>query len=217
MLEKILNINPKEKYKSGLKAPVTNLNAIHANDYNQQKRKDSALFSPIAKLLSKLNWHIKKIEYPSADEVFFDFEVDDIEFITLINFNEIYTEFYQEFSIYKSISKKGKKRNCEIKLNVIKDQISILETPEEIHVDSIKRLFNRIADQETEYIIESHLTEEILFGIENVLFYEFNYILKVIYTFLSTRFVNKIKNNYILKTQSNNPIIIHKIAINNTD
>lgn len=217
MLEKILNINPKEKYKSGIKAPVSSVYAVQANEYNQKKRKDSALFSPLAKLLSKLNWHILKIEYPSADEVFFDFEVEDIEFITLINFNELYSEFYQEFSIYKSVIKNTKKINYEVKLNVNKDKISVLEIPEEICIDSIKRLFKRIADQGNNYIIESHLTGEVLFGLENEIFSQLNYILKVIYTFLSTRFVNKIKKNYVLKTQSNNPIIIHKIAINNTD
>ncbi len=31
--------------------------------------RDSALFSPLAKLMSKINWRILNIEYPSTDEM----------------------------------------------------------------------------------------------------------------------------------------------------
>jgi hypothetical protein len=217
MLDKIQNINPQDKYKSGLKVPVTNLYIIHANDYNQNKRKDSALFSPLAKLLSKINWHILKIEYPSEDEVFFNFAVDDLEFITLINFNELYSEYYQEVSIYKSRIKNYKKYEYEIKLNVEKDDISILDASEPIKIEAIERMFKRVSDQESIYWIQSNYKDEIVFGLEDELKNELNYILKVVYTFLSTKFANKIKTNFILKTQSNYPIIIQKIALTNTD
>lgn len=38
MLEKILNVNPQDKFKSGSKVHAVNPYIIHANDYNKQKK-----------------------------------------------------------------------------------------------------------------------------------------------------------------------------------
>ncbi|MCB0748089.1 MAG: hypothetical protein KDC90_11565 [Ignavibacteriae bacterium] len=217
MLDKIQNINPQEKYKSGLKIPAVNLYAIHQNEYDREKKKDSALFSPLAKLLSKINWNILAIEYPSEEEILLHFAVDDIEFITVIDFNELYSKEYQEFSIYKAGIKNENKVDYEIKVNVRKDEISTINTSEPIEIDSLRKLFSRIAQQDSNYIIESHLIDEILIGIDHGIFQELNYVLKVICTFITTKYKSKIKNNFILKTQGNIPIIINKIVITNSE
>lgn len=216
MLEKILNINPQDKFKSGSKVHAVNPYIIHANDYNKQK-KDSALFSPLAKLMSQINWKILNLEYPSDDEMLFHFLVDDTEFFTIINFNELYTEHYQEFSIQKPGIKDFTNVNYETVIAVKKDEINILAIPERIEIASLNRFFNRIEAQESNLTLLNNYFEELTFGLENGIFSELNYILKVIYTFISTKNMEKIKRNFILKSQPNIPIIIQKIDIINTN
>ncbi|MBK8945056.1 MAG: hypothetical protein IPM32_07245 [Ignavibacteriae bacterium] len=216
MLEKISNINPQDKFKSGTKVLPTNPYIIHANDYNL-KKKDSALFSPLAKLMSKINWHILNLEYPSDDEMLFHFLVDDIEFFTIINFNELYTNSHHEFSIIKSGFYKNSKVNFEASIEVQKDEIAILEFPDRIEISHLKRFFNRMEINEFNIAINQKFYDEITLGIENGIYSELNYILKVIYTFITTKHPDKIKNHFILKSQPNIPIIIQQIDIINTD
>jgi len=216
MLDKILNINPQDKFKSGSKVHAINPYIVHANDYDRQK-KDSALFSPLAKLMSKINWHILNLEYPSEEEMLIHFIVDDIEFFTIVNFNELYLNSYQEFSLIKEGFLGNSKVNFEARLEVQKDEISILEIPEKIEINSLTRFFNRMEIQELNAAINQKFYDEIIFGLENGIFNELNYILKVIYTFIKTKHPDKIKKNFILKSQSNIPIIIQQIDIIKTD
>ncbi|MFZ1288755.1 MAG: hypothetical protein WAR79_01600 [Melioribacteraceae bacterium] len=216
MLDKILNINPQDKFKSGSKVHAINPYIVHANDYDRQK-KDSALFSPLAKLMSKINWHILNLEYPSEEEMLIHFIVDDIEFFTIVNFNELYLNSYQEFSLIKEGFLGNSKVNFEARLEVQKDEISILEIPEKIEINSLTRFFNRMEIHELNAAINQNFYDEIIFGLENGIFNELNYILKVIYTFIKTKHPDKIKKNFILKSQSNIPIIIQQIDIIKTD
>jgi hypothetical protein len=216
MLDKILNINPQDKFKSGSKVHAINPYIVHANDYDRQK-KDSALFSPLAKLMSKINWHILNLEYPSEEEMLIHFIVDDIEFFTIVNFNELYLNSHQEFSLIKEGFLGNSKVNFEARLEVQKDEISILEIPEKIEINSLTRFFNRMEIQELNAAINQKFYDEIIFGLENGIFNELNYILKVIYTFIKTKHPDKIKKNFILKSQSNIPIIIQQIDIIKTD
>lgn len=216
MLEKIININPHDKFKSGTKVQSVNPYYVHANNYDKHK-KDSALFSPLAKLMSKINWQILNLEYPSEEEMLFHFIVDDIEFFTIINFNELYTNSHQEFSVFRAGFIDNKKVNFEARIEVQKDEITILEIPEKIEIGSLKRFFNRMEIHEFKASIMQNIYDEILAGIENGIYNELNYILKVIYTFITTKHSDKIKKNFILKSQSNIPIIIQQIDIINTD
>ena len=216
MLDRILNINPQEKYKSGLKVATNPYYSVNRHDQEKQHAKDSALFSPLAKLMSKINWKILGIEYPSHDEMLFHFLVGDLEFITVINFTEMYTQQFHEFSIYKAGTNKGKRLNYEIKLKSEKYEISVLEKADPIVTDSLSKLFERvIADNvfKEQSISQSSIIKKYVTGIEESLNEELNYILKVIYTFISTRNGSRIKNNFILKTQKNIPIMMHKVAL----
>ena len=65
-------------------------------------------FLLLAKLLSNINWKILNIEYPSNDEMLFHFLVNDLEFIILIDLNEIHKEPYQQFTIYHNSESFGK-------------------------------------------------------------------------------------------------------------
>ncbi len=217
MLEKILNINPHDKFTNGSKIPIGNIYAVNKNEYDRQKNKDSALFSPLAKLMSKINWRIISVQYPSQDEILLHFAVEDIEFVTVINFNELYQNAHQDFSIYQAFMNNGRKLEYEVKLKVKKDNISILNSSDSIKIESISKLFSRIELKSESNIIQEHYNDELVFGLESGLNEELNYILRVIYTFISTKFSNKIKNNFFLKTQGNIPIILQKIAIINAE
>lgn len=216
MLDRILNINPQEKYKSGIKVPSSHNYAVNRYDQDKQHSRDTALFSPLAKLMSKINWTIKNIEYPSSDEMLLNFLVNDLEFITVINFNEIYNKFHQEFSIYRAISSMNKRKLHEVKLNVEKYNISVLETPDQIETEKLSTLFDRISKINfgpSLEIIERNTLKQLIESIEMDINKELNYILKVIYTFISTKSNSKVKNNFILKTHENIPIIMQKVAI----
>lgn len=218
MLDRILNINPQDKYKSGIKVPSVNTYAVNRYDEEKQNRKDSALFSPQAKLLSKINWKILNIEYPSKDEILFHFLVDDLEFITLIDFNEIYSEPYQQFTIYRINESFGKSTQYELKLKVEKEDIGIINKADPIYIEGISTFFDRIKQGNYSDGEISGLTtlKEFTSGLQNKIYEELNYILKVIFTFISTRNVNRIKTKINLKSQKNIPIIIQKVVINNT-
>jgi hypothetical protein len=216
MLDRILNINPQEKYKSGLKVPSNHNYAVNRYDQDKQHSKDSALFSPLAKLMSKINWRILNIEYPSSEEMLLNFMVDDLEFITVINFNEMYNKSYQEFSIYRAVPSHNRRKYLEVKLNVEKYEISVLETPDQIKTEKLSVLFNRVSEINFDAslkIVEKEALKQIKEGIALEINSELNYILKVIYTFISTKSKSKIKNNFILKTNKNIPIIMQKVAI----
>ena len=118
MLDPILNINPQEKYKSGSKVNNNHLYSVHRHDQDKNNAKDSALFSPLAKLMSKINWQILSIEYPSNEEMLFHFLVENIEFITVINFSDIYTNSHHEFAVFYSARTSGKQLDYEVKLKV---------------------------------------------------------------------------------------------------
>jgi len=220
MLDRILNINPQEKYKSGSKVNASHLYAVNRHDQNKNNSKDSVLFSPLAKLMSKINWRILSIEYPSNDEMLFHFLVDEFEFITAINFTEIYSDSYHEFSIFHAGKSTKKKLEYEIKLKAEKHEISLLEKPIPIKVENISLLFDRVLEMEIQKnynIIETHILDGLVDGIRHSLNEELNYILTVIYTFISTKHRSRIKNNFILKTQKNIPIIMQKVAIIDTE
>jgi hypothetical protein len=143
--------------------------------------------------------------------------VDDLEFISVVNFNELYTKSYHEFTIFLLSNKLQKQWKFEAKLKVLKEKISIIEKPDPIITEGIQVLFDRIIDLEINSL--SQITDENILsgltqGISYALMAEFNYILKVIYTFISTRHRGRIKNNFILKTEKNIPIIMQKIGIN---
>ncbi len=219
MLDRILNINPQDKYKSGIKVPSVNSYIVNRYDKEKQNSKDSALFSPLAKLLSKINWKILNIEYPTNDEILFHFLVNDFEFITLIDYNEIYTEPFQQFTIYRNGESFGKGIQYEVKLKVEKDDISILNKADPINTDGISTIFDRI--KELNYansnITDLAILREFISGVQKEVNQELNYILKVIFTFISTRSKNRIKTQINLKSQKNNPIIMQKVVINNTE
>lgn len=219
MLDRILNINPQEKYKSGIKVPSVNPYVVNRYDEDKHSRKDSALFSPLAKLLSKINWKILNIEYPTNDEILFHFLVDDLEFITLIDFNDIYTEPYQQFSIYRSNQVFGKALQYEIKLKAKKEDISILNQADPISTEGISAIFDRVKqiNNMDSKITDSLILREFVNGIQYKVNDELNYILKVIFTFISTRNRNRIKTQINLKSQKNIPIIMQKVVINNTE
>ena len=215
MLDRILNINPQEKYKNGLKIHTHNY-AVNRNDQGKHNSKDSALFSPLAKLLAQINWKILNIEFPSEDEMLFNFLVNDIEFITVINFREMYNSSYQEFSIYNSSRKNLRNAQTNINLKVKKESISILDTPDPIKTEYIEKLFsnaNNLKNRENRTIKDLKTLVELVSGIELQLKSELEYILKVIYTFITTRNNSRVKNNFHLKTHEINPIIMQKVAI----
>ncbi len=219
MLDRILNINPQDKYKSGIKVPSVNPYVVNRYDEEKQNRKDSVLFSPLAKLLSKINWKILNIEYPTNDEILFNFLVNDLEFITLIDFNEIYSEQYQQFTIYRTTESFGKNVQYEVKLKVEKGDIGIINKADPITTESISTIFDRIKQASHSYgkISQPIILKEFVSGIQNEVYEELNYILKVIFTFISTRNTNRIKSQINLKSQKNIPIIMQKVVINNTE
>lgn len=216
MLDRILNINPQEKYKSGLKVSSTNNYAVNRYDQDKQNAKDSALFSPLAKLMSKINWRILNIEYPSDDEMLMHFMVNELEFITVINFNEMYSKPYHEFSIYRARNLPNNRKHYEVKLKVEKYEVSILETPDPIETENLSTLFDRVSKlnfPSNLKIVDLHILNELIDNIKLSINTELNYILKVIYTFISTRSKSRIKNNFVLKTNKNIPIIMQEVAI----
>jgi len=215
MLDRILNINPKEKYKSGSKITASQFYSVNRHDHEKHQSKDSALFSPLAKLMAKINWKILSVQYQSDDEILFHILINEIEFITVINFHELYTASYQKFTMLKTKVNNGERISFKINLEVEKDDISILDTPEQISTDSILELYNRVIQKKIHSrnsITESYILNEISSGIKNSLKVEFNNILKAIYTFISTRDKKRIKNNFILKTHKNIPIIISEVS-----
>ncbi len=215
MLDRILNINPQEKYKNGIKV-TTNPYAVNRHDQEKHHSKDSALFSPLARLMSKINWKILNIEYPSNDEMLFNFLVNGLEFITVINFSEMYNNSHQEFSVFHVANNNGRKMQCEVKLKVSKLEVSVLKKPDPIETENISQLFDRVAKLNilsNHQIVEPYILNGLVNGITNSVNRELNYILKVIYTFISTRNKKRVKNNFLLKTQKNIPIIMQKVAL----
>jgi hypothetical protein len=215
MLDRILNINPQDKYKSGVKIS-NHPYAVNRHDHDKNNSKDSALISPLARLLSKINWEIIKIEYPSNDEILLNFLVNDLEFLTVVNLNDINEIPLQEFLIYKTTLSQNLKIRTEIKLLSKKQEISIINRPDPIITENIEYLFNRIGEftnYETYSSSEKIVLNNFIFGFEKEINEELDYILHVIYTFISTRFQSKIKNNSFLKTEGNIPIIMQEVAI----
>lgn len=216
MLDRILNINPQEKYKSGSKITASQLYSVNRHEQDRHHSKDSALLSPLVKLMSKINWKILSVQSTSKDELLFHILIDDIEFITVIDFKELYSSPIQKFTLIKNMVHNNSEASYKINLEVEKDDISIFEHPEQLSTASIQELFSRILDRgyyTDENIIEPYILNEFINGIRGSLNGEFNAILKAIYTYISARGNGRIKNNFILKTHKNIPIIINKVSI----
>ncbi len=216
MLDRILNINTNEKYKNSKKIPVAHLYTIHRQDHEKHRSRDAALFSPLAKLLSKINWTILNVEYLSNDEVFFHFLVEDLEFKTTIQYSRLYNDTFQEFFVSRIMNNSRKNTRYETKFKVSKDRIRILQNPELIEIEKLKQMFFRISElniQRGHIITDTRTLESFIIDIERNIKDEMNYILEVIYTFITTRNKSKVKDNFVLKSSQNIPIIMQKVAI----
>jgi hypothetical protein len=215
MLDRILNINPHEKYKSGIKL-INHNYTVNRHDQEKNQSKDSAFLSPLARLLSKINWKLLNIEYPSDDEVLFNFLIEDIEFIILIDLTKIHDDNYQEFTIKKDYISNGNNIKAKLILKSKNEKISFINSPDPISVENINYLLDRISKFTNLQKYETKdkvVLNNFIIGLENSINDELGYILRVIFTFISTRFQSRIRNNYILKTKGNIPIIMQKVAI----
>ena len=217
MLDPILNISPNERYKSGSKSQL-NFYSIHKNTEEKNHQKDSALFSPLARLLSKINWQIINVSYPSKNQVKLNFLKDDLEFLTIIDFNTLYTEPYHEFLISKKEITANKNISFKLKLKVQKETVTTFNKIIPLEIDSIQELFNRISQLEFNENSEINYTNPLIFSgllldVEEQIHFELNSILTAIYTFISIQQKNKIRNNFTLNTSQNNPIIIQRVSI----
>ncbi|MEE9432526.1 MAG: hypothetical protein V3V16_15880 [Melioribacteraceae bacterium] len=217
MLDPILNINPNERYKSGSKSPV-NFYSIQKNTEEKNRQGDSARFSPLATLLSKINWQIINVSYPSRSEIKLHFSKDQLEFITTIDFNKLYTEPYQDFTVIKKKIVSDKHINYKLNLKIKKETVTTFSEINPLEISSIQELFSRVLLFSYENNTDTDYTNPVLFlellnGIEDEIHYEFNSILTAIYTFISAKQKNKIRNNFTLNTNQNYPIIIQRVSI----
>ncbi len=217
MLDPILNINPNERYKSGSKSQQ-NFYSIQKNTEEKNHPRDSALFSPLARLLSKINWQIINVSYPTRDQIRLNFLKDDLEFLTLIDFNTLYTENYHEFLISKKGIIQDKDFEYKVGLKVQKETITTLDKIIPLEIENIQELFSRIlyldyAENEENNYTDQLLFSELLFEVEDQINSELNLILTAIYTFISIQQKSKIRNNFTLNTDQNNPIIIQRVSI----
>lgn len=219
MLDPILNINHKERYKGGVKSQ-NNFYSIHKHSEEKNTSKDSALFSPLARLLSKINWRIINIQYPSADQILLNFQKGDLEFLTLIDFRELYVNPYHEFSIFKKEIRENKELTFQVQLKVKKEKIDILEKIIPLEIDGLEEIFSRISkinygdvNKQDFTIVNSQLLQNLVYGLEDKIHDELNTILKAIYTLISTHQSNKIRKNYELNIERNNPIMLKRVSI----
>jgi len=217
MLDPILNINPNERYKSGSKSQQ-HFYSIQKNTEEKNHTRDSALFSPLAKLLSKINWQIINISYPSRDQIRLNFLKDNLEFLTLIDFNTLYKEQYHKFFISKKEIIENKVFEAKVELKVQKETITTLDKIIPLEIENIQELFSRIlyldySQNEENNYADPQLFSQLLFEVEDQIHEELNLILTAIYTFISIQQKSKIRNNITLNTYQNNPIIIQRVSI----
>ena len=146
----------------------------------------------------------------------FNFLIDDIEFIILIDLTKIHDDNYQEFTIIKDYISNGINIKAKLNLKSKYEKIRFINSPDPISVENINYLLDRISkftDLQKYEIIDKVVLNNFVVGLEKSINDELVYIMRVIFTFISTRFQSRIKNNYILKTKGNIPIIMQKVAI----
>lgn len=219
MLDRILNITPQDKYKSGTKITASQLYSVNRHPHERQHAKDSALFSPLAKLLSQLNWRIINLQYSGEDEMLFHVLVNDIEIITVLDFRKLYSEPYHQFTLMKTINEYGKEIKSKININSLKENLGVLEKPNHLNTIYLDEMFSSISEFRNvnqAKISDQYTLNQIIEGKRAEISEELNLILKAICTFISTRHVGKIKNNFLLNTSGNNPIILKEISFMNT-
>ncbi|MCP5064231.1 MAG: hypothetical protein GY936_17465 [Ignavibacteriae bacterium] len=168
--------------------------------------------------MSKINWQIINVSYPTRDQVRLNFLKDDLEFLTLIDFNTLYTENYHEFLISKKGIIQDKDFEYKVGLKVQKETITTLDKIIPLEIENIQELFGRIlyldyAENEENKYTDQLLFSELLFEVEDQIHSELNLILTAIYTFISIQQKSKIRNNFTLNTDQNNPIIIQRVSI----
>ncbi len=219
MLDPILNINHNERYKGGVKSQ-SSFYSIHQHTEEKNRSKDSALFSPLARLLSKINWRIINVQYPSNDQILINFQKGELEFLTLIDFHELYNTQYHEFSISKKTQNNGKKLEYKIQIKVKKEKITTFEKITPLEIDALEELFTRIKEINFEKLNKQSLSitntdvlNNFVYGLEEKISGELNTILTAIYTLISTHQENKIIKNYVLNIEQNNPIMLEKLSI----
>ncbi len=219
MLDPILNINHNERYKGGVKSQ-SSFYSIHQHTEEKNTSKDSALFSPLARLLSKINWRIINVQYPSNDQILINFQKGDLEFLTLIDFHELYNTPYHEFSISKKTENNGKKLEYKIQIKVKKEKITTFEKITPLEIDALEELFNRITqidfEKVTNYplmVTNKEVLKKLHYSLEEKISDELNTILTAIYTLISTHQENKIIKNYVLNIERNNPIMLERLSI----
>ena len=214
MLEKIININTNHSYK-GSKKSSSHEKFLKKPYIQKEFGKDSIIFSPAALYLSKINWHLKDIEFPASDKITISFFIYDYEFQTEIDLMNFFSEPHQAFKIIKDELFPEKRARSTLELAVRKREIIPAEDFGEIELKGLENLFSRIFalninPQLDKY--DSYTIKTLLEGIEYKLMDEFQIIMSKLYTLIIKLDKYNLVNDFNLQEDNSQDIIIEKIA-----
>ncbi len=213
MLEKIVNINHSQPYKGG-KKNSGNFEKFISNTYSEKSLgRDSIVFSPAAVYLSRINWLLKDVSYPSEEKIFIEFMIDDFDIKTEIDLVTFATASYQEYTIIKKNKSLVKNLSSLVKLKVLKNKIEKSDEFYSNGLRGLKTLFDRVESLKLSSSFDkddSYSINYLLDGILSDLIREFESINNSLLTF-----INKLgKYDFVKELKFNNelePVIIEKV------
>lgn len=147
---------------------------------------DTMVFSPAAIYLSKLNWHLKEIQYQSDEKVFISFYIEDFQFQIEIDFLVFYNKTSQSISISRYMNALEGKNLISIFLDFKKEDFKINEDYQMLEFKALKDFFYRANDLfNAEKFSQDKLLYKIILGNFNKEFYqEITYVFNSLLTFI---------------------------------
>lgn len=207
MLDRVENINnnpgfnkrSKNSYEKFIKKPY--IQDLFGND--------TMVFSPAAIYLSKLNWHLKEIQYPADEKIFISFYIDDFQFQIEIDFLTFYHKTKQSVSISKLMDSKEGKNIVSIFLEFKKQNYNSNEESQMFDLKNINDIFFRVNDLfNAGKFSQDKLLYKIILGNFNKEFYqEISLIFNSVLTFIDK--MGKINVNKLYKYPEINEELIN--------
>lgn len=218
MLNRIINI--KNDVDFGTRPRAGNFRSARtAYGHNGSGGSDSISFSPAVSFLARTGWQLKEINYSGKEKLQLTFEIGEFEFHAEIDFLKYNSEPRQKFEVIYSAPGPFNSQRLALTVTVRKGDVHSEKEIERLELNTLKKLFGRIAFLEiknelsrTDSRLISDLMDEINFQIVR----EFEYINRAFLVL-----VDKLLPGSILRhrkpEETGEPVIIEKIKVVTND
>ena len=214
MLEKITNINANNPYNGGKKKSGNFEKFLGKPRTAKEPGKDSISLSPGAIYLSRINWQLKEISYHGDEKVLVEFIIDGFDIYAEVDFLNFYTNSKQKFKVSQKHIESWDTNKALIIFDVHKGQIMLEDDRRIEELTALKRIFEKISYSVSEFDSNSNY-DHFIDSLKDDLKLEFQIITNHLYTFINKLGKYNIVNEFVFKSENDDPVRIEKVMVVN--